>query len=163
MDESSPSYYLLDKMVLVWCGPFQIYHCSHFMSWLKSFFYFFLCFDIFATLDSSQKNKKRFCYRYISKLSSEMNLKKNQSQYNKCERQRQTSCFYFVKQKCAQLISKYFNYYYWWKMVSSSRLQKIDSLPSFFYFFWRRIQHWPLFLYRKKVSDTQLVNKGRKW
>ena len=23
--------------------------------------------------------------------------------------------------------------------------------------------YWPLFLYRKKVSDTQLVNKGRKW
>ena len=70
------------------------------------------------------KNKKRFCYRYISKLSSEMNLKKHQSQYNKCERQRLTACFYFVKQKCAQLISKKFHDYYWCKMVSFSRLQK---------------------------------------
>ena len=73
MDESSPSYYLLDKMVLVWCGPFQIYHCSHFMSWLKSFFYFFLCFDIFATLDFSQKIRKGF-FSCLSKFSSIRNI-----------------------------------------------------------------------------------------
>ena len=61
MDESSPSYYLPDKMVLVWWGgPFQIYHCSHFMSWLKSStFYLFLP----QTMISSKKVTKSIAYQ----------------------------------------------------------------------------------------------------